>query len=214
MRDCVNTEMRDLLPDVMAVDDGISTLSEGDRARVAAHLSVCADCRAELELLRAARRATVAAAPAVDVARIVQALPAPASVERAAMGAMRSTRSAGQERRATPRTRRRSLWSAWRIAAVISTVAVGGLSIAVLQDTTHVKEVPLVKRRVVVPATAPAKPGLSVGTSMTDVDDADLEALLRDMDSLEATPAEEPDAAAPSLHALGRDVAAARGAST
>ncbi|HVZ77544.1 MAG TPA: zf-HC2 domain-containing protein, partial [Gemmatimonadaceae bacterium] len=63
--------MRDLLPDLLN-----GTLDAGARAEVEAHVASCADCRAELDMLRAIRRA--APQPAVNVARIVSALPAPA----------------------------------------------------------------------------------------------------------------------------------------
>src|SRR5215216_30676 len=74
MNDCANGDVRDLLPDLMH-----GRLDADRRSAVEAHLAGCADCRAELELLRTAGHA-LSRAPAVDVARIVAALPAPARV--------------------------------------------------------------------------------------------------------------------------------------
>ena len=79
MRDCVNAELRDLLPDYAR-----GRLSGAGRAAVERHVASCADCAAELEILRAAGRA-LGVAPAVDVARIVAALP-PAPARRSEPG--------------------------------------------------------------------------------------------------------------------------------
>jgi predicted anti-sigma-YlaC factor YlaD len=46
MTDCGNSGIRELLPDVLH-----DSLSPVDRERVMAHVSTCADCRAELDLL-------------------------------------------------------------------------------------------------------------------------------------------------------------------
>ncbi|MFL5575008.1 MAG: zf-HC2 domain-containing protein, partial [Gemmatimonadaceae bacterium] len=73
MIDCPNADVRDLLP---AYAHG--ALGAADRARVESHVAGCADCAAELSLIRAAQRA-LAPAPAVNVARIVAALPRPAA---------------------------------------------------------------------------------------------------------------------------------------
>ena len=263
MRECVNVDVRDLLPDV-ALADGLSGLSEADRARVTEHLEACAECRAELDMLRTARRAALAATPRVDVARIVSALPAPPARGKA------GTR--GRVLRPAARSSAwGGAWSAWRIAAVLSTVAVGGLSIAVLQNvghgdhatsgavvsdtTTGGRETGAPPAQAAAPASeapispaptprAPAAPtvpsaaqprsgarpgasrspagatevaaadrGLGVGAGLADLDDDDLEAVLRDMDTLEASPVEEPDAASPGLHEVAGGARAGMGAS-
>lgn len=46
MTDCMNAEIRDLLPDVLH-----GSLSPADQARVAEHVAACAECTAELQLL-------------------------------------------------------------------------------------------------------------------------------------------------------------------
>jgi hypothetical protein len=68
MRDCPNGEMRDRLPELMH-----DRLTGQELLVVRAHVSGCADCRAELVLLEQLRSA--AAAPRVDASRIVAALP-------------------------------------------------------------------------------------------------------------------------------------------
>jgi hypothetical protein len=130
--------MRDLLPELAA-----DRLSGAALARVAAHVNGCDACAAELDLLRVARRTLGRDVPTIDVNRIVAALPKP-PVERAttiaATAATATTRTRTRRilavRSSPSRTasspHQRTTWTAWRIAAV-ATVAVGGLSVAVLR---------------------------------------------------------------------------------
>ncbi|HEX7952990.1 MAG TPA: zf-HC2 domain-containing protein [Burkholderiales bacterium] len=60
--------MREMLPDLLN-----NRLGADARASVAAHLMTCADCRAELAVLRQVRAA--ASSPAVDVVRIASVIP-------------------------------------------------------------------------------------------------------------------------------------------
>lgn len=64
MHDCPDGEARDLLPLYLR-----ARLSAEDRARVEAHLTLCADCAAEADLLRDVARAYDV--PQVDTAAIV-----------------------------------------------------------------------------------------------------------------------------------------------
>ena len=73
MMDCTNADVRDMLPDFAG-----GRLGATDRERVERHLEGCAECAAELSLLRSVARA-IGRAPAVNVARIVAALPSPDS---------------------------------------------------------------------------------------------------------------------------------------
>src|SRR5215207_7109163 len=107
MFDCANIEMRELLPELAA-----GTLDAPTRARVEEHLLGCAECASELETLRAVRGA-FASVPSVDVRRIVSSLPKPAAPARA-------TPQAPVKR-----------WVDWRIAAALTMITVGGLSVAV-----------------------------------------------------------------------------------
>jgi len=70
MNDCSNAEIRDKLPDLLH-----DRLSVSARAVVLAHVDGCSDCRDELELLRGMRGAIAAATPRVDIAYVVGALP-------------------------------------------------------------------------------------------------------------------------------------------
>jgi hypothetical protein len=110
MFDCADVEMRELLPELAA-----GTLDDATRARVERHVASCAECTSELETLRLVRSA-YAPSPAVDVRRIVAALPKPAHVAQPAA-------------RGKPVTR----WLDWRIAAALTMISVGGLSLAIAQ---------------------------------------------------------------------------------
>ena len=109
MFDCSNVEMRDLLPDLVT-----GLLDAPTRARVEQHLQTCAECASELETLRLVR-AAFASAPAVDTRRIAAALPKPPARTRV------STASTTPVRR----------WMDWRVAAALTMITVGGLSVAV-----------------------------------------------------------------------------------
>jgi hypothetical protein len=108
MFDCANVQMRELLPELVA-----GSLDAAARARLEEHLAGCAECASELETLRLVR-AAFASAPVIDANRIVAALPKPVAAARVS-------------RRAAPVKR----WLDWRIAAALTTITVGGLSLAV-----------------------------------------------------------------------------------
>src|SRR5215207_9540172 len=108
MFDCANVEMRELLPELVA-----GSLDASTRARVEAHLVDCADCATEVETLRLVR-ASFASAPSVDTRRIVAALPTPSPAPAVGKGGT------------SPRR-----WVDWRLAAALTMVTVGGLSIAI-----------------------------------------------------------------------------------
>jgi len=111
MFDCANVEMRELLPELVG-----GTLDAATRARVEQHVSSCAECASELETLRLVRSA-YASAPVVDVRRIVAALPKVTAVTPTA----RAGRGGGSLTR----------WIDWRVAAALTMISVGGLSLAV-----------------------------------------------------------------------------------
>jgi putative zinc finger protein len=110
MFDCANVEMRELLPELAA-----GTLDAGTRARVEQHVASCAECASELDTLRLVRSA-YAITPAVDVRKIVSALPNAVPTPRVAP---------------TPQSVKR--WLDWRVAAALTMITVGGLSLAVTQ---------------------------------------------------------------------------------
>ena len=109
MFDCANVEMRELLPELVA-----GSLDASARARVDAHVIACSECASELETLRLVRGAF--AAPAVDTRGIVAALPKPLT------GPAAITSVAPMKR-----------WVDWRLAAALTMITVGGLSVAIVQ---------------------------------------------------------------------------------
>jgi hypothetical protein len=192
MRDCPDGAIRDLLPDFVH-----ETLPAAERVRVERHLAACADCTAEVELIRSARAAFVAIAPAVDVARIVASLPgAPV-----------------QSRRGI------ALPAPWRIAAAFALVALGALSVAALRGMfggmspgaksavpgviatrgagadsgRGAKQVVIDPREREVAATG-REDGVSFGGGLSDLTDDQLKTLLREIDALPETPSTEPEA--------------------
>lgn len=136
MRDCQNAELRDLLPDLAA--DRLSGLA---RDRVVAHVARCPACTAEVDLLRRVSHVLRGAAPVLDVGRIVAALPSPRSAGLEAPVDVRGALAISPGSASSPavggrgdlRQRSRATWTAWRLAAAISTIAVGGLSVAMLR---------------------------------------------------------------------------------
>jgi putative zinc finger protein len=205
MFDCANVEMRELLPELAA-----GTVDALTRARVEEHVAACAECASELDTLRLVRSA-YAGAPAIDVRRVVAALPKPSAARP----------SAG---RAAPVKR----WVDWRIAAALTMISVGGLSLAVNQrffssvddrrpDTTvvvtpaHADAVPAVPaaptvrsrqgdsgRRAVPPTVRLVSPKaqLSFGGGVSDLDEASIQQLLgalEEIDRAPVAPSPEPD---------------------
>jgi hypothetical protein len=140
MVECPRDDIRDLLPDLVH-----DQLEPGERVRVQQHLVDCAECAAELELLRALR-ATAFGTPEVDADRIAAAVRrtmtgAGSDVDTAAAddgvipitaargstdGAAGQSRTPGRSGRGTDdRPTRRSIPRSWRIAAAIALVAAG-----------------------------------------------------------------------------------------
>ncbi len=71
MNDCAVVWVRECLPDFLH-----GTLNQRERLLVQAHITLCDHCSAELSLLESCR-ATMLVAPAIDVARVLAALPKP-----------------------------------------------------------------------------------------------------------------------------------------
>lgn len=180
MTDCVNVEVRELLPELVH-----GTLGPRDRARVEAHVQRCADCAAELALLRDAYRA-LRPSVAVDVARIVRALPgAPAP---ACSTAARPPRVAIASRG----------WA--RAAAALLVVAGGGAGVAALQSGRE--RAPVAAQGVTAPPVRPSGRELLVASGIAELDDAELVGLLSEIEALsaaDALPSAEPAAVVPPL---------------
>ena len=162
MSDCPNVEIRELLPEYLS-----GTLSARRRTEVDAHVGNCADCADELALLRLVREAYAEMTPAVNVGAIVAALP-----RQAARPARRSWRRG----------------PALQIAAAISFIALGGISLAVARSFFDENTAVAPDTVVAVIADAPV---ISFAGGVSDLGDDDLEALLSALESMEALPVTE-----------------------
>jgi len=78
MRDCINAEVRDRLPELVH-----GLLEEPERAGVESHVAECPDCAAEAALIRRAAGVIALGAPRVNASRITAALPMPGPGARA-----------------------------------------------------------------------------------------------------------------------------------
>ena len=175
MNDCPRGDIRDLLPDLLH-----GRLDADSRAGVEQHVALCAECAAELELLRTMRDA-LRTSPAIDATRMAAAV---------REGAAR--RSAV----ARPRTRRLD----WRVAAAAAVLVTGGLTVAVVRRAPGpVGTVGTISSS---SGTSANSSGLMFGGGVADLSNSDLERLLQDVDSLSALPDIEP---APVLRGVGTD---------
>jgi anti-sigma factor RsiW len=172
MSECANVEIRELLPEYLH-----GRLAASERVRVEGHVAGCEDCSAELTTLRMVRQA-YSHAPVPDVAAIVRALPRPSNV----------------------RSRQTSRALAWRIAAAISFISLGGISLVVarsfFQNDRSATQVDSTRLAPVATAalTVPARPGITFAGGVSDLATEDVEKLLGSIESLEAAPPVEPDA--------------------
>ncbi|HZS58797.1 MAG TPA: zf-HC2 domain-containing protein [Gemmatimonadaceae bacterium] len=184
MRDCQNENLRDLLPEY-----AIGRLDPVLTSEIEAHLAACPSCATELAVVRAAHNAF--RAPKVDIAKIIGALPQPPS---------RDSRVIELTPRIEKRARR---FTSWRIAATIATIAVGGVSVAMLQSILsdkppHQHQIPQKGK----PAEAASEAsGLSVGGNLNDLSDQEMQTLLDKLDEMDAVPSAEPQPAVSGIRA-------------
>lgn len=205
MNECVNAEVKEALPDLLN-----GRLSALDTATMNAHVESCADCRAELELLRQAKTSTLLA-PRMDAAKIAAAIRpyprVPAHVEPARPVAAR--------------------FRTLRIAAVAAIVAVGGLLWAVSSrdnadpvartavNTASPADPAAAAAQIASPKAVPdlaqkaanetQAASLSLVGSTSDLSDADLELLVAELDAMESLPAEEPQSFTNTVEDIGSD---------
>ena len=161
MNDCQNVEVREALPDLAH-----GLLPATERARVQQHLDDCDDCAAELAIVRAVLAG--AAAPAVDVTRIVAAI--------------------RPYRRSAPRMRRVYL----ELAAACLVGAIGISTFALHNSSTA----PGGSRPVAAGTATVAASGLAL-VSTSDLSDAGLEQLTQELDNLQAMPTADPESVTP-----------------
>lgn len=203
MTDCRRGDVRDFLPDLLH-----ERLDAATRAEVTRHVASCAECAAELELLRSMRSA-LTPAPRVDVRQIAAAVAASRGAT-----AEPGVRALGGPRLAPVRRR-----VVWRIAAAFVVAALGlttwmlsrqspyspPVVATALQHADSIPAGPHVvapqpptprDRRAV--TTSPAAPrmlasrGLVMDGGVTDLSDVDVRVLLQSLDSLTAIPDADP----------------------
>jgi hypothetical protein len=204
MTDCANGEMRELLPDFVH-----DRLGAAEAARVQAHVSDCAECSAELELIRAVM-ASAPAAPAIDVAAIVANLPQPParadSVARPAM--VREGRVFRFGVRQLP------IAAALALAASVTFVVVGrqkspteirpGASAqapaGIPASSRPAEKTPAAASKVLASASRVAQAAsLTLGGSTEDLTDESLAILVDEIEHMDAVPGSEPESLVPSL---------------
>ena len=213
MNDCLNAEIRDLLPDLLH-----DQLDAALRAAVESHVAGCASCRDELALLGGLRAALRSERARIDVSAIVAALPAPPT---------RRDGSSVVDPKVVPLATRRRRLGDWRIAAAATLLIAGGASVAVLREreqplgptaavqtgeSTAKPSGPLdpasATRAIVATvaprsAPAPTQPGaaaervadneLPVTAGISDLSDDELRSLIGSLDHIQAVPDAEPE---------------------
>lgn len=188
MRDCPNLTMREQLPELLH-----GRLTADARAAVEQHVAGCAECAAELELLREIRATAVA--PYVDVARIAAAVP-PYAAHVSIVTRGISTRS----------------WL--RVAAAVVLVA-GAATLWKVARRVHtpVPPAPVATvdvdsgARPVSPQVTPLAPAapvarvaqLSLGEPLSDLSDGDLRALAESVGTLDVALSADVESAEPIL---------------
>lgn len=166
MNDCVKGEIKEALPELVR-----GTLASAEVARVQEHLRACADCAAEVEILRVARSA-MELAPVMDTTRIAAAVRA----------------STGQRMVA-----RRAPASIAQLAMVSLILTVGAIGIWAVRDSSTDAPVGTegrVAARIPVPARGPVQ--LALGGDMSQLEDEQLVALMGELMAFEAMPVAEP----------------------
>ena len=202
MSECTNLEMRDLLPDFVR-----GALSAPSSTELEDHLATCAQCRAELRLLRDAH-AMLSATPSVDAPRIVAAIKRSSGIRRDATVAV----AAGRRRRtwnvATPSRR---VWLA--AASIVAVVGAAVLASAKMRTPASRAVAPVVveveqPRAPTAVGTEPTEPvsprsathaELVMGGGVSDLADADLESLLQALDDVDTQLDVEPAVVMPVL---------------
>lgn len=207
MTECLNEDLRDLLP-LLAH----GSLPAAEAARVRAHVAACAACTAELSTLESIRQVLSARAPQVDVSAIAMAVTAATSrgtpVLRVVPGDAPAAKATAKPSGSAAPARRRWVPRHY-IAAAASILVVVSLSIPLLRPDAPVRSEPTAGPTVAGPAVAspidtpevvmqnavPAaavSEGLVVADGLADLSDDDLESLLKELETLEATVSAEP----------------------
>lgn len=210
MTDCMNGELRDLLPELMH-----GTL-DADRTRaVEAHVASCVECAQELALLRVLRTA-LGAGPAIDVGAISAAVSARVSPARRqppaprrtgwriaiAAAALLAAGGAGYVLRSTHADSERSPIIAMHPDSPRTAVAVP-TTVSPAPVHANSVQVAVIPRHVVPPRIQPVKNSVAGGEVLGDLSDLsadDVRALASTLDRLSSVPDSE---AGPVIDPLG-----------
>lgn len=193
--------MRDRLPEFV-----IGTLTAAESAAVSSHLTGCAECARDVQLIRLAGAAYPM--PTLDIAAIIAALPT------ASRQAPRLSVTVG----GASAMRLRLLRRPWRLAAAVSFIVLGGISLATLRGVMW-QSAPADFQAAAVDSSLPvtaggaaplaaepsetiegsnassrgtrvAASGLSIGAA-ADLSDAQLQRLLSELETVQAVPSIE-----------------------
>lgn len=200
MRDCPDGELRDLLPLY-----AMGALAGADHARVEAHVASCADCRAELELVRRVARA-YAVAPVnarAIVAHIPPHVPGPHAVRHGDAGVR-------------PFYRQRL----WQVAATV-TLMIGAAAMLTVARSRPESDPPPANNTDGPAATlagtgssaagagtaaqVAATHAISLGVRLADLTDAQLDTLLSTLDTVDGNVLADPEILAQPIVPAGPD---------
>ena len=201
MSECTNLEMRDRLPDFVR-----GALSGPSSVELEGHLATCAECRAELRLVRDAH-AVLSATPSVDATHIVTAIGRSSGLRRSATAAVAESR----RRRAWSVAPSRRVWLA--AASIVAVVGAAVLASGKMRAPTAPDVAPVVVQvdrprtptAIGAEPTAPLTPRASghaelvMGGGVSDLADADLESLLQALDDVDTQLDVEPAVLMPVL---------------
>jgi anti-sigma factor RsiW len=163
MTDCPNAEIRDLLPDLVH-----GTLAGATRLRVEQHVGSCAECAAEVALIRRARTVLSRGVPSLDAERIAARIP---------------TFSRAVARRHSPMM--------LRIAASIVLVALGATTFEVVRRQQGMSGFPAGESATSVAGPADG-PALLFSGRLSGLADEDLVLLLAEINDIDGAISTEP----------------------
>ena len=191
MNKCIDTEIQEMLPDLLH-----GSLDERARREVEMHLVTCESCREDMDLIRTVKSAAVFA-PSIDVDRVVRQIPPYRMI---VPGVERQTRTQVVT---------------WLLAAGLLVAIVGGGSVLFSRRTTQepavgvidsgsktVAKAPLptesqdvaVSRPDAIEGPAGARPrGLALASDIEGLSDGNLVQLMNEMNRFDALPAAEPE---------------------
>ena len=201
MNDCPNAEIRDQLPDLLH-----ERLDPSARAAVTAHVAACGDCRDELELLRGIHGMLIERAPRIDVAAVVAALPKPAAREIRAARPRRTWADWRVAAAVTLLVAGGTSVAVYRHGAVDVTLTPGVTAESISRNPSANNVAPLSASGTATPPNRTpaetlaqvsgeegAESGPAVSSVAVELNDRQMQALLDDINRLEAVPITDPE---------------------